>query len=352
VRVAKEGFQPESARQVEIHKGEEVRLEFQMRSLPKVASLRIRGAAPGTVVLMDDAMSGTVESDGTFSAAGVAPGERQIELRLRGYAPRRLSRVFRAGETMELSEAEAAMERATGTVRLRVKPAESRLTLRRSEDVEGRPVQGAVLTLVEGLYTLAARAPGYLEKSVTLQVIAGETKSIDLELEKPKPPPPKEIVRVGTMLDWEQPGAWVLDGSWQVRKGGNYVFYRMTPTAGVWTFHAALFRGKRIQWFFACTDPKNYVLYQLDKKNLTRRVVVNGKGSETKTVHGQDKQESWQFRVEVTADGVVHQIRAGDTWRMLDQYSAPGRNLGAGRFGMYISGGDEFGLANFRFQPK
>jgi hypothetical protein len=351
VRATKDGFQPAPPLEAEIRKGEETRLEFLLRPEPKVASLRIRGAAPGMLVTLDEGSLGAVSADGTLSAAGIAPGEHTIDLRLQGYTPRRLTRQFRAGETTDLADSDVAMERALGTIRIQLSPPDSRVLIRRSDDTGSRQAAGTTLALQEGIYTLSAQAAGYEERSATVQIMAGEIKTIDLRLERVKPPPPKPPP-AGTMLDWEQPEKWVMDGSWQVRKGGNHVFYRMVPTAGVFTFHIAQFRGKRLQWFFCYTDSRNHVMFQLDKKHFTRRDVVNGRASETQLAHSLGVRESYQVRVEVSAEEIVHQILDRDAWKTLDRFAPGGRNLPAGKFGMYIPGGDEYGLSNFRFQPK
>jgi hypothetical protein len=45
-------------------------------------------------------------------------------------------------------------------------------------------------------------------------------------------------------------------------------------------------------------------------------------------------------------------VHNGAKWVDLDAFSVPGRNLAAGKFGLYIPGNDVFGLSNFRFNPR
>jgi hypothetical protein len=49
----------------------------------------------------------------------------------------------------------------------------------------------------------------------------------------------------------------------------------------------------------------------------------------------------------VTPNEIVHQIRQGDAWAVLDRWSVPGSNLSLGRFGFYLAGGDQLALSNF-----
>ena len=53
------------------------------------------------------------------------------------------------------------------------------------------------------------------------------------------------------------------------------------------------------------------------------------------------------LQIRVSATEIVHQIRQGDAWVVLDRWTQPGTNLSAGRFGFYLPGGDQVSLANF-----
>jgi len=111
VRVSKDGFETEAPQTAEIKKGSEVRLDFKMRPLPRVASLQIRGATPGAEVLLDQKSLGTIGGDGTFTNSAVPPGDHIIELRREAYLPKRTTRAFRAGQVVTLSGVEESHAR-------------------------------------------------------------------------------------------------------------------------------------------------------------------------------------------------------------------------------------------------
>ncbi|NUN02284.1 MAG: PEGA domain-containing protein, partial [Bryobacteraceae bacterium] len=119
VRVEKEGYQASPAEQRAIvRKGEETRLEFRLQPLPRVASLRISGAAPGTQVFLEREHIGSVQSDGTFAHEGIAPGKHTVEIRRQSYIPRQFLREFHAGEIVELRGSELTMAKQPATLRL------------------------------------------------------------------------------------------------------------------------------------------------------------------------------------------------------------------------------------------
>jgi len=44
---------------------------------------------------------------------------------------------------------------------------------------------------------------------------------------------------------------------------------------------------------------------------------------------------------------IVHQIRQGEGWVVLDRCTTPGSNLSLGRFGFYLPGSDQLALSSF-----
>jgi hypothetical protein len=76
--------------------------------------------------------------------------------------------------------------------------------------------------------------------------------------------------------------------------------------------------------------------------------VRNGqKVSDAKTPHKGEKKSFRTLQVRVSATEIVHQIKQGDGWVVLDRWTQPGVNLSAGRFGFYLPGGDQVSLASF-----
>ena len=354
IKVVKDGFNPETPQKVEVKRNEESRVEFQMRAIPKLAALRMRGAIPGAAILLDKDVLGAVQSDGTFSHTNIQPGEHTVEIRRERFAPKRMTRIFKAGEAVELTGADVILERATGTIRVNLTPPDARLSIKRSDEQQGRGAQGSSLSVGEGTYTLTARANGYVEKSISVQIVGGEIKSVDLTLAKEREAVQAQTpqAKPGTIADFENAAEWYTEGEYSLHKGGNFVLYGRTPVKGTLAFRLALLNGKRLQWFFNYTDSKNYVLFQMDKKNFFRREVANGNSQEFKVPHDLEKQNSYQFRIEVNQNLIVHSLYDGASWRVIDSFHAEGRNISAGKFGLLIPGKDVFGISNFHYQPK
>ena len=98
VRVSKSGFQDAPAQTVEVKKGAEVRLQFDLKPQPQFGSLQIHGAMPGTEIMVDQRSAGTVGPDGMFSLGSIQPGDHTVELRHEQYLSKRLQRSFVAGQ--------------------------------------------------------------------------------------------------------------------------------------------------------------------------------------------------------------------------------------------------------------
>jgi hypothetical protein len=355
VRVAKEGYQDVAEQKVQIRKGEETRVEFKMAAAPKLAGLRLSGAVPGAQVLVDGNALGLVYSDGTFHNANIAPGERSIELRRERYSPKQVRKTFRAGETQDLTGAEFAMEVLPGTLRLNVTPAGARVMIKRSDEAQPRQVTDTTLRLPEGTYTIAASAPNHQDNVVTVQLLAGETKTIPLALTPVKSAAaPAKPVAVGMgMADWDEPKAWAQDGPWQVHKGGNFVTFKIQPVQGLFEFKVARLKGSRLRWFVNFRDQRNYSFFEMDRRRYYRRDVVNGKTIDLARVdHRVESENEYTMQIEVTPTAIVHRLQHGDTWAVLDAWTEAGRNFTAGKFGFRIDGSDQVGLANFTFRPK
>lgn len=349
VRVVKDGYVAEPAKPVTVTKGQETRVEFALKAVPKLATLRISGATPGTAVLLDGQGLGIIAADGTYSSTTIAPGEHTVEFRRESFAPKRNPRQFRAGETVELTGADVTLVAAASSVRVNVKPATAQIFYRKSDESQLRQANGNTINVGAGTWVVVAKAANFVDGTTTVQVASGENKSVEITLKEA----PKVITKkLGTMLEWEQPGEWVQQEGWTVHKGGNYVLYGITPPNGTFTFNIALLKGRRLQWVADYKDSKNHVLYQLDRKNFFRRDVVNGRSSEYKVGHDLEKQESYTIQIDISPGAVKHSLHNGSKWIEMDTFASPGRNLTDGKFGLYIPGSDVFGLSNFRFNPR
>ena len=344
VQVVKDGFQPVPPQRAKIRKGIETQLQFRMTPVPSVATLQIRGAAPGAQVFIGQRLLGSVRDDGTFSASGITPGDYSVELRREGFRAKRLNRSFGPGGTVRLAGNEVMLEAAQGVLNLNISPADAKVTIALVGDPRTREVDSKTLSLPEGTYILRARAPEYSSGSVSVRVSAGETKNIELKLTGTKK---------GYVAGWENPGAWTREGNWQMRKGGGFVLYGASPSSGRFVFTISLRRGRRLQWILNHTDNKNYALFQMDKKSFYRNVVRNGSRQElAKAPVPVDYDGYYTVQVRVSPGAVTHEVFNGKSWVTIDSWTNPGTNVAAGKFGFLVQGNDEIGISNFAFYPQ
>ena len=357
VRVAKDGFEAAPQQSAEVKKGAEVRLEFKLKALPKVATLQIRGATAGAEVLVDQKSVGTVGGDGSFTYPAIAPGDRSIELRHDQFLPKRLQRNFKAGQTVALSGADVVLASAGAVIRLARTPAGASVSYRRADETEAHEARGNQFELPAGNYVFLAKAPGYADQTERVQVAAGETRSLEFTLARERIPAPV-AAPVGGIADFEDASAWKKDGELWVHRGAGFIPYKL-PSKGVFTFTVELlkggnvFRGGRIRWCVQYLDARNYLLFELDRKNFWAEVMEKGKKYErAKTQHDLEKQKAFTVQIDASAERLVHKINNGSEWIVLDSFAEPGRDFTQGKFGFLIQGNDEIGLADFKFTPK
>jgi hypothetical protein len=243
-----------------------------------------------------------------------------------------------------------------GTVRITRSPGGAVITYRRDNEAQSHQLSGAQVELPPGGYIFTSKAPGFTDRTEQVQVAGGAQVALDLTLAAAKAP--VVATRGGGMADWEDPAGWTRDGEAWVRKGGNFVPYKL-PAKGTYTFTVQLikgggvFRGGHIRWYVDYVDAKNYGLFEIDKKTFWAKEVTNGKSKDReKTQHGLENQKTFTIQVDVTPDHVVHRLKNGDTWLTLDSWTEQGRIFSDGKFGFYIPGSDEIGITDFKFQPK
>ena len=359
VRVAKDGFEPLVPETADVKKGSEVRLEFKMQALPELAILQIRGATPGAEVLLDDTPIGTVGDDGGLTSSGVKPGDHTVELRRERFLPKRLQQTFRAGQTLALTGTDVVLAAAMGTVKLTRTPADAAVVYHRADEQQAHELKENQLDLAPGEYVFTARAPGFTERSERVQVIAGETHPVELALAKVVAAPPPPAPKVSGMADFDDPNAWSSQNGLWTHKGGGFIPFKLAPN-GTFTFTVQLLhggnllRGGRIRWAMQYKDAKNYDLFELDKKYLWSKVIIAGKTFEReKHEHGlSGKDKSYTIQIEASPERLVHRLKSGENWLVLDTWVEPGRDFTQGKFGFLVQGADEIGLSDFKFTPK
>ena len=179
VRVAKDGFMDTPEQHASLRKGEEFKLEFQLKPMPKVASLAIQGAIPGSQVLLDQNPIGTVQDDGSFTASSVPPGDHAIELRKDAYKPRKIEKRFEASQTVQLAAADVALEKMPGTLKLNVAPPKPRSPLRGRARPPGRsPAPYSACPMALTPCRPARRI--IQDKTYTVSLAPGDNKTLDI----------------------------------------------------------------------------------------------------------------------------------------------------------------------------
>lgn len=339
VQVSKSGFQDPPQQKIRIRKGEQARLIFslqpQPQPQPRLASLTIRGGAPGTTVLVDQTLVGIIQPDGTLSVSTINPGDHDVELRKERFKPRQFKKHFDVGGTISLAAADAALEAAPGELKITFAPADATVAIVKGELLK-MVSSGVPLNLAAGTYTLTARTAERFTRSSTLEVIAGQSKTLDLSLAP------------SGMSKWDDPGDWKHEGDSFIHKGGDFVLYGVVPASGTFVFSAMLTKGHLLQWVLNYSDPKNYVLFQMDDNNFYRTVIRNGEKTDEIIVPDRGDKKSFRtLQIRVSPTELVHQIKHGDSWTVLDRWTQPGTNLSSGKFGFYIPGNDQVALSGF-----
>jgi hypothetical protein len=336
VRVEKPGYQDVPDQKIRIRKGEQGRLVFGLLPVPHMASLNIQGGPPGTTVLIDQSNAGTVQPDGSLNLSSVSPGDHVIDLRKDGFKARQIKMHFAVGTPVTLAGSETVLEAAPGELKITFSPADAQVTLAKAGDSPVKVNSGSPLSLPTGTYTLAARTADNFVRTSTMDLTAGQLRNFDLALAP------------SGMSKWEDPSGWKQENGSFVRKGGDYILYGVTPTSGTFVFSAMLTKGHRLQWVVNYTDPNNYDLFQIDENNFYRTDIRNGqKTSDAKIPHKGEKKSFRTLQIHVSPREIVHQIKQGNAWFVLDRWTLPGTNLSSGRFGFYVPGGDQVSLASF-----
>jgi serine/threonine-protein kinase len=312
---------------------------------PRMASLVIQDGSDGLQVFIDGEWRGTLKSDGALSITDIKPGQHSVELRKEGYLTRRIEQQFGAATTLNLGADQLKLERAVGTLQIALTPANGHLTYRHQNETENHTLEGNKVDLAEGTYLVTASAPGYAERSQNVQIVAGQSQHLELQLTpvKLKPTP-------HGMAEWQATGGWRRDGEWYVRRGGDFFFYPLLPGTGDLHFTVNLRRGRRFHWILSYVDAKNYLLFQMDKNNFVRYQVLGGKRTKLKEIpHGLVTKDAYQLQITLSPGKMIHQAFENGKWLPLDEWNDIPEALRNGKFGFYIPGGDELAVSHFEF---
>jgi serine/threonine-protein kinase len=358
VRVEKEGFEPSAEQTIEVVRGEEVNLTFNLAPLPQTAVLIVRNAPPGAEVIADGVRLGAIPANADTGTFRLPAGNHTVSLRKESYKPKELRRDFKAGETVEL---DGALASASGVLQIEVEPAgvKALLTLRREGETAERPVTETTLTLPEGNYTAIARADGYQEFAATIRVVAEQTKVARLTLHREPTVSSRSVDLLQALRG--TPG-WAQEGNLLTRRGGEYVTVPQEPVAGIYQFTILLQSGRRIEWVVNFQNEKDHVLIQMDGSHFNRIEVIDGKrGKPVRVRHEVDRDNAMTVRVDVSSDRIVHYLFRNQQWVVLDNWqpseislrSAGGKtNFLQGRFGFRVPSRDKIGISSFTFTPR
>jgi hypothetical protein len=86
----------------------------------------------------------------------------------------------------------------------------------------------------------------------------------------------------------------------------------------------------------------------MDDSNFSRSVIRNGEKTDgIKVPSNGDKKGFRTFQIRVSPAEIVHQIKNGDRWTVLDHWTRPGTNPSIGKFGFYLPGSDQLTVSSF-----
>ncbi|MFD3006128.1 PEGA domain-containing protein [Thermus tengchongensis] len=151
-------------------------------STPATATLAVDSRPQGAEVYLDGRLSGR-----TPVSLSVNPGRHEVELRLSGYQPYRVTVNPRPGERVQVF-AQLVPERRQGTLAVTSSPSGAEVYVEGA--LRGRTPLS--LSLPEGRYAVELRLSGYETYRATVQVRRGETTRLDVRL--------NPIPRTGTLL--------------------------------------------------------------------------------------------------------------------------------------------------------
>jgi serine/threonine-protein kinase len=343
VRVSKEGYDSDNEKPVDIAKGTESRLSFDLRTRVIGGTFQVK-TTPRAEVFMDGERVGIANSDGLAIVSHVLAGQHRVEAHLRLYATQAepAARVSDGGTT----ELNLVLTRNPGTVRVQRDPSTSVVYYRRIDETAARLVTDNQLSLPEGTYVFSAAATGYAPVSANVVVRAEDSITPDLRLSaiSRQPPPPA----TDTMAQFWEKGSWTQPQphSWYVHLGEAFIGVNHNGPAII-EFSAMLeesgfLKNHKLIWATNWVDNRNYLKYELTAKELTITSVKDGKNAKL-PVKPVKLAETYSIRLEWRTDSITVKIN-GET------IQGPKGEYQAGRFGFL--GNKEVRMSNFRLEAN
>ncbi len=288
IRVHKDGFIDPPSQSVDVKKGEESELAFDLQPVQNLASLEIRDAAPGTAIYVDNTQVGRVGADGIGTAQNLANGDHSIELKLDGAIPKRFQRVFQAGKTVLLAGPDTTLQKAAAP----------------EAKVAEQPV--------------AKTAPAEEELSPAV-------KAVDI--------PGEQVRRGGGFVHYNVP-----------KTSGHYSFEAHSKIGG-------FLKHDKLQWYAGYENRDNYVLFSVDGKHASIRETKDGKSREISRVPFDTNSGEWvHVDMSIKPDAISARVKTDHSdWTEIGAVSGDGRDYTQDNVGFYLPGNDEVAVANFRF---
>jgi serine/threonine protein kinase len=209
VRVSADDFQPLET-EVEVRKGNEIRLPVTLLALPRAATLIVRGTIPGTQVSIDKVQVATADTAGNLDYDKVAPGPHTIELSHPLYKSRSYTKSFEKRQRVQLSHEEVQLQSLPTLVTLTVRPPEARLEWRCG--AESRTGFPRSTPCGENKVSWTASAEGYKSDTDSANLTPGGSFTREIVLQREAAPARRTQKTCG---DSDLAGAgWKLQKGW------------------------------------------------------------------------------------------------------------------------------------------
>jgi hypothetical protein len=287
IRVHKDGFVDPPSQSVNVKKGEESELAFDLQPLQNLASLEVRDAAPGTAIYVDNTQVGKVGPDGIGTAQHLPNGDHSVQLTLDGAVPKKFQRAFPAGKTVLLAGPDTTLQKTAPES----KPPEQPVTTNAPAEEEAPP----------------------------------PVKPVDI--------PGEQVRRGGGFVHYNVP-----------KTSGHYSFKAHSKIGG-------FLKHDKLQWYAGYENSDNYVLFSVDGKHATIRETKAGKSREISRIPFATNSGEWvQVDMSVKPDAISARVKTSHSdWSDLGVVSGDGRDFTQDNVGFYLPGNDEVAVANFRF---
>lgn len=305
VRVQKDGYQQVNESEVLIQPGKTQYVKFELKPMPRLATLQIQTDGEGFQIKVDGKVAGQTDASGRFETKTIEPGERLIEISRPNFKTRSFSKRFAAGDNLVLSRADTKLDQAPGTLRYSVNPAVSKVTLRSAGAAE-RVLAGPEVSLPPGTYQITAAATGFKPRTETFTIEPGRTASVNLVLESLVAAKEVKPTITAPSSPWEGNVVFLDrgDGYSAPPAGVPYIFLNQGVFTGSIRFSASWELRRNLTWLTHFKDFQNHVRWELDHRDLVVTVVQNGKGKKQSQKHKIKDLSKATFRLNVQPSSV------------------------------------------------